>query len=156
MRSLALVAMVYGTVGVMGSTLIDTPGDLAWTGGWYAAVAALVGSITIVVRMPTRRHRWLTALGAFVVIMIAWPGWFVLANAAGGPGESVTVAGEILERRATSGKTSSHSVRIRDETTGRLVRLTVSAPEYDALNVGDRFSRTYHRGWLGVPYRWRL
>ena len=107
-------------------------------------------------RLGVTRRRWLTASAVFVVAMVALPGWVLLVNSVATDGEPVAIEGQVLEKRSTSGKASSHSVRIHDDRTGATVKIHVTAPEYRALNVGDHFRRMFRTGRLGISYRWRL
>ena len=159
MRALGTGAILYGTVGLIGSLLLDAPGGAEWSFSWrYLALPAAALALWLVYKQRPggSRRRWLTALAVFVVAMVALPGWVLLVNSVATDGEPVTIEGPVLEKRWSSGKTSSYSVRIRDDRTGATIRMQVTVPEYRALNVGDHFRRTFSAGRLGIPYRWRL
>ena len=152
-------ADVDWVVGLIGGLLLDAPGDAEWNFSWrYLALpaAALVLWFVYRQRLGVTRRRWLTASAVFVVAMVALPGWVLLVNSVATDGEPVAIEGQVLEKRSTSGKASSHSVRIHDDRTGATVKIHVTAPEYRALNVGDHFRRMFRTGRLGISYRWRL
>ena len=159
MRALGTGTILYGTVGLIGGLLLDAPGDAEWNFSWrYLALpaAALVLWFVYRQRLGVTRRRWLTASAVFVVAMVALPGWVLLVNSVATDGDPVAIEGQVLEKRSTSGKASSHSVRIHDDRTGATVKIHVTAPEYRALNVGDHFRRMFRTGRLGISYRWRL
>jgi hypothetical protein len=158
-RALVGGAVVYLVGSIAGGLLLDSPSSgafdlvLRWLALPFAALAVVVARAS---RAPGARSRAtvLTAVAVFAVLTLGAIGWVALANALGAEGEVVTVAGPILEKSSTSGRSTSYSVRIRDERTGRRVRLSVSAPEYRAAAVGERFTRSFYLGRLGVPFRW--
>lgn len=77
----------------------------------------------------------------FVTLMIGTPGYVMLANSVGADGEPVTLGGPIVEKWSRGGRTTSYHLRIRDERTGRQIKLQVSYPDYKEAS-GNATSRT--------------
>ena len=157
--------IVYLTGGLLTTVSIDTPGDSGFSFAWrYLLLPIAVLSVHVGYRRPSRdetpearpRRRALTAIAVFVTLMIGTPGYVMLTNSVAADGEPVTVEGPIVEKWSRGGRTTSYHLRIRDERTGRPVKLQVSYPDYKAATIGTRFSRTFFRGRLGLLYRWTL
>jgi len=164
-RPIVLWIIVYLAGGLLATVSIDTPGDSGFGFAWrYLLLPIAVLSVYVGYRRSSTdgtpeagpRRRALTAIAVFVTLMIGTPGYVMLANSVGADGEPVTVEGPIVEKWNRGGRTTSYHLRIRDERTGRQVKLRVSYPDYKAATTGTRFSRTFFRGRLGLLYRWTL
>ena len=80
--------------------------------------------------------------------------YVLVVNALGASGEPVVLSGPILDEWTRSYKTTSRSVPILDDQSRAKMAVRVSAADYRAATVGDRFSRTSLGGRLGLLYRW--
>jgi hypothetical protein len=164
-RPIVLWIIVYLTGGLLTTLSIDTPGDGGFGFAWrYLLLPIAVLSVYVGYRRSSKdetpearpRRRALTAIAVFVTVMIGTPGYVMLVNSVAVDGEPVTVEGPIVEKWSRGGRTTSYHLRIRDERTGKQIKLQVSYPDYKAATIGTRFSRTFFRGRLGLLYRWKL
>lgn len=95
---------------------------------------------------------WVIA-GVVYPMLLLW-GWpYVMAlNAATGTGEKIVYSGRVTAKWESNGLPQAE---IRDAATKKPVVLSLSKPQYDAVQPGSPLSVEFQRGGFGFPYRWR-
>jgi hypothetical protein len=147
---------------------------------WRYAVVVYGFLLVLIVTLlgiyhPSIDFKWYDALrvpvGCFVAALpMVWLISFINAFHAVGP--AITYSGPVLATyrckeapghridpgdlfyQVTYELTTPYCIQLRDESRGQTVVLEVNRRTYEQTQPGQFFTCIFHRGWLGIPYRW--
>jgi hypothetical protein len=105
---------------------------------------------------PNPWRPWVVA--AIFYPLSLWFGWGYLMAINTLSVEPVPTAysGPVTARFVVTGKrATTHHIRFRDGSSGESIELRLLPEAYSKVEVGATYCAAFHRGLLGIPFRWR-
>ncbi|EJL84600.1 hypothetical protein PMI15_02079 [Polaromonas sp. CF318] len=99
---------------------------------------------------------WLLAAIVYPLsLLFGWPYLMAVNTLAFNPAP-IIYSGPVIAKFVSSGKSTSHHIRLRDVSSGEIVELLSPRDAYSRIQVGAMYCTAFHRGLFGIPFRWRF
>lgn len=160
------LAIVLGSIGALvGATLVE----VLYRDGWLDAMAMLLWSSVVVgpAALWCLRHwlrhafdvqPWRTAAlvcAGLMAYVLAGTPYIFLLNALTAGERTIEFKGKVLSKREVQGKGAALVVVTSAPAGREPIQFAVRRFEFDAVRVGQDFSRCMAVGGLGMPFRWK-